>query len=944
MDQDKIDLISINDKYKVHKMVLQPGETYYHDSIIKLDKKRPFGFNHFIYNFKKEDYYHISVWRFGDNKDGVLVADGFEDSRFYNAQNKPDLIDSAGWQLLTLDIFIPPYYNFSELRIYVWNKGTGNIIFKDLKVEKSQERIYPSYEQTALQINIDESALEKLEKKQELAFKNGILETEDNDYVMAQLIYGKDTMKADVRLKGDWLDHLIGPKWSLRVKMSKNNSWKNMTSFSLQTPESRGFLYEWFAHKVLASEDVLTTRYGFVPVIFNGKSLGIYAYEEHFDKHLVESNNRREGPILKFSEEVGWTNQRLYFSDNKYYNISLFDATDIVPFKANRTAKDETLYDEYLIAQNLLYQFKNDLKPLSEIFDIRDLARYYALFDITKGYHGFVWHNIRFYYNPVTCKLEPIAFDLYTSGSIRLDLPEIVLGNYKKSGEKSEIDNVLYLPFKQREFVDQYIYYLDKYSKENFIDSLNNLFISELDSLNELIGKEFKYYKFDISIYKDNCKRINDFLQTFRNITTRTGFGVQKVKKSEFERDLPDDLIPYLIKIYRNRYAEDSVFYLDNLCQEDLQLCGFSNNDTACKISDSIIIPEKSPKYPLKISRPDLAENMTFKVGKRKELFSVPVFQWDFPYDYTPAQELFNNYTIENYAGIKINSDTLIIEGALNFSKPLVIPAGYTVIIKAGAELNFTGKSIFICYSPVYARGSEEKPVIITSSDGTAMGFNVFQAQKKSILEHVIFDQLNTLDYNGWKLTGAVNFYESDVDLTNVTFRNNRCEDALNIIRSVFVITGCTFDNIFSDAFDSDFSEGILKNSQFRDIANDAIDFSGSKATIDNCEIINAGDKGISCGEKSRITVNDIKIDNSTVAVASKDLSRMSISNSLIINSKYSFIALMKKPEYGEAMIYSTNNTLKNIFNGYMIEKGSTLFIDDTPIPGIHKKLAKEFY
>jgi len=100
----------------------------------------------------------------------------------------------------------------------------------------------------------------------------------------------------------------------------------------------------------------------------------------------------------------------------------------------------------------------------------------------------------------------------------------------------------------------------------------------------------------------------------------------------------------------------------------------------------------------------------------------------------------------------------------------------------------------------------------------------------------------------------------------------------------------------------------------------------------------------VSAAVKSRITVNDIKIDNSTVAVASKDLSRMSISNSLIINSKYSFIALMKKPEYGEAMIYSTNNTLKNIFNGYMIEKGSTLFIDDTPIPGIHKKLAKEFY
>ena len=138
---------------------------------------------------------------------------------------------------------------------------------------------------------MDRLAIEKLRKKRDIAFKNGVLETEDDDYVKAQLIYGKDTLKANIRLKGDCLDHLIGTKWSFRVKMRKNDAWKNMRSFSLQSPETRGFLDEWFAHKIFTSEDVLTTRYGFVPVILNGRSLGIYAYEEHFDKHLAKSNN-----------------------------------------------------------------------------------------------------------------------------------------------------------------------------------------------------------------------------------------------------------------------------------------------------------------------------------------------------------------------------------------------------------------------------------------------------------------------------------------------------------------------------------------------------------------------------------------------------------------------------------------------------------------------------
>ncbi len=38
----------------------------------------------------------------------------------------------------------------------------------------------------------------------------------------------------------------------------------------------------------------------------NGERRGIYAYEEHFAKHLIESRNRREGPIIKFDETAIW--------------------------------------------------------------------------------------------------------------------------------------------------------------------------------------------------------------------------------------------------------------------------------------------------------------------------------------------------------------------------------------------------------------------------------------------------------------------------------------------------------------------------------------------------------------------------------------------------------------------------------------------------------------
>lgn len=945
--EDQSDIESVPERQQPWRIARQTNYRHeYKDSIIKLTGKNPYGFTNSIFDFYKNEYFHVSVWRYGDNDEGMLVADGINDSRLYSVQNKPGIIKANGWQLLTLDVHIPPYYEFNELRIYVWNKGTKAVYFRDLTIERLPEKIYPEFEQPALEIKTDSAAFRKLESIRNAAYKKGILETGEDDYVKARLIYGTDTLKASIRLKGDWLDHLVGSKWSFRIKMRKEDSWKNMRSFSLQSPATRGFLDEWFVHRILASEDVLTTRYGFVPVTLNGKSLGIYAYEEHFDKHLVESNNRREGPILKFSEELFWTVQKRYIAEGKNYQIPFFDASDIEPFKENRTFNDKILYDEFLIAQNLLFQFKNDLRPVSEIFDLQSLARYYALCDITKTYHGFTWHNTRFYYNPVISRLEPVAFDCYPSPGITFYSDNnLIIEMAGKSKIATKAANLLITPFKQKEFVNAYIFYLNKYSKDKFLDSIYHSLIPEMDSLADLIKKEFGYYKFDFSLYNNNCKGIRRYLETHREICGKSVYGVKRIQELDADKELPDDFIPFLIKIFRNRTNEDSVLYLTSYYPEEILLSGYSDNKSAIEYeTDSILIPVKSYRYPLKIDRPDFADYLFFKVKNRNNLLSIPVFQWEMPFDYAPYQELSEKYKIENQTLLKLDEDTLIIEGRLDISESLIIPGGYVVSIKPGTELNLMNQSTFISYSPVYARGTKTQPVRITSSDGTAMGFNIFQSKGRSILENVMIDQLNTLDYKGWTLTGSVNFYESDVDLINVTFKDNRCEDALNIIRSDFLMTGCLFDNIFADAFDSDYSNGTLTSCKFRDIANDALDFSGSKTIITGCEILHAGDKAISCGERSEITVDTVRINKANVAFASKDLSRLTISNSLISNSNYSYVAFKKKPEFGGAEIHVINTAVKSINSGQLIEQGSVIYLDDKPVRGSSEDVAEKFY
>ena len=70
-----------------------------------------------------------------------------------------------------------------------------------------------------------------------------------------------------------------------------------MKQFSLHHPRTRNWLFEWLGHRILRREGTLALRYRFVDVTLNGKHLGIYALEEHFEKRLIEHNRRREGPM-----------------------------------------------------------------------------------------------------------------------------------------------------------------------------------------------------------------------------------------------------------------------------------------------------------------------------------------------------------------------------------------------------------------------------------------------------------------------------------------------------------------------------------------------------------------------------------------------------------------------------------------------------------------------
>ncbi len=135
-----------------------------------------------------------------------------------------------------------------------------------------------------------------------------------------------------------------------------------------------------------------------------------------------------------------------------------------------------------------------------------------------------------------------------------------------------------------------------------------------------------------------------------------------------------------------------------------------------------------------------------------------------------------------------------------------------------------------------------------------------------------------------------------------------------------------------SDAFDGDFVKGSIVNCLFENLGNDAIDVSGSDLYISNVNISNAGDKGLSAGEDSKMTINNVIISNSEIAIAGKDLSIINAKNVKIKNTKLGITAFKKKPEFGSSNVTINGLVMENVETDYLIESSSNMFVDGKKI------------
>lgn len=884
-----------------------------------------FGVSYETRDIRPGELYEISIWRKSEGEDGRLVADG--SWGLYKSGVISGRTDGA-WEEVTLTVKIPEHVEKGLLKIYVWNPKESLVWFDDMRIRRvtrSHKRLAKTFSAEdsipILNVIISEQGMDKLEAIRLRALQKGLLQVGDDDWVKAKLEEGKKQYKAKLRLKGDWTDHLRGDKWSYRISMGPGQAWNRLITFSVQNPNTRHHLSEWVYHKWLHAEDVLTPRYDFINLKVNGVSKGIFAYEEHFEKQLPEYNMRREGPILKYVEEGFWDVMEVSMNNENTWienRVPIFRSSNISAFKLNRTLKDSTLRGQLEIAQSLMSQYKHGQLGIHDIFDVRRMARYYAIVDICRAHHGFIWHNQRMYYNPVISRLEPIGFDGYTYDGPFVWIKRPFLGyarnfRYMKPGYREQMFERF---FHDEEFLRTYISYLYQYSSEDYIRSFFDKIGPELNQRERWLRKEWPNYHYDRKFLYDQAAKIRLTMMPMKRTSV----------KAHLQGKRGDH---YAYKVFNYHCLPVKVLGVGK--KEDKMDAAFEEQQLLDAYADEF------PAEFLDMKAPASGKWIFFEIPGLDSTFSAEILQWEAPEAMTPEQELFADAQPVSNDIYKVDEAEKRItfpSGKYQSDKDILIPRGWQVRFEAGVELDLIRKAKFISKSQVLMFGTEERPITVTSSDKSANGFTVLQAEGKSEVHYVIFDNLNTMSHKGWNLTGAVSFYESEVLIRNSRFVNNHCEDALNLVRCVFHMHDSYVGHTFGDGFDADFCTGTVQNCFFFRTGNDGMDFSGSNITISMTEVDQAGDKGISLGEESDISIESATVTNSVIGVAAKDLTEVDIKWVKLVGNQQAFALYQKKPEYGPATIKVKDYIAEDNGQLHLVQAGSELKLGERVIKG----------
>lgn len=774
----------------------------------------------------------------------------------------------------------------------------------------------PRIERIDFDIKFDD--MQSILTDREIALENNILRGPTK--VPAKLRFKGKTYKAKLRLKGDLPDHWSeARRMSFRVSLSGKNSIFGFTEFSIHKPRVRQHPHDQTYQAIRQTTGGLSSNHTYAHIFVNGVSWGVMNIEEHMTKELLEKSAAKESLIFRFGSEDGW-----------YYNRTLGAAKNKVPrYRIGDNILNARIYDASKYMEDDLYRqwysyiIQNRLKPQADdIYDIDKFSLGIILARVWNNTHTLAHSNSRYYFNPYTLKLEPITTDQGNATYIREDEPhrgfdysvykmyqDVLTHQEYRHNFETHYKSVIRAVSKSKPIFEKFHAYFPLDSKPNFKKIRHNLRMMDL-------------YRDDYFTFPDKA----DFSDTERSL--QHSFDEVVVKPNQAEK--------LLSHIHAVHYTDGRI-EIYNLVPTQLDITDITVDGKSLAVDYPKTIPPYTqvsykPQLVIQTSLKDVQDGnitITTDLHNHKREFNIPFT--------LIAEELLNPLFQDNANTFDFIEEVeegkwVIKSGKWTADRPIYVQGDLSV--EAGAEITFSENAYMIIHGDMTVNGTANSKVVFQAKDENLgwKGFYVLGGENGSKITHMTVKNTQALEDGMLRLTGAVTFYRTQVQLRYVKFLGTEAEDALNLVHSNFSMKKVTISHTRSDGFDGDFSNGTVESSLFEHIGGDALDYSGSNIVINNPRVRFVKDKAISVGEASQVTVTGGRIHDVGVAIASKDGSSATASNVHIFEVTLSpAMTYIKKPFYGAPSLTLDNSTIETS-ESYFRQNDTNLTVDGIDI------------
>lgn len=250
------------------------------------------------------------------------------------------------------------------------------------------------------------------------------------------------------------------------------------------------------------------------------------------------------------------------------------------------------------------------------------------------------------------------------------------------------------------------------------------------------------------------------------------------------------------------------------------------------------------------------------------------------------------------------NPSTIILpRGVHIFTKNVIVPRSYKLIIESGATLLFNPQTSLISYSSIKAVGTPTEPIIMKAryADSPWGVFAIVGTEGKNIFEYTQIENGSDATINALYFSGNLSVHGSDLEFTDGLISSSRADDGIHVMRGKANILRTHFIDTSSDGIDIDYARGadsLVAENIFERTGGDSIDVSFSHVTIKDNSILGCGDKGVSVGEASHSLIQGNTFVRCLYGVAVKDRSEATIENNIFVQNKTGVGLYRKKPHF----------------------------------------------